>query len=360
MAKPKIGVIGAGIYGSKVIKAYHSAHLDGSVDFAAFSEINPTVMGETESKFGIKGYLDYKEMVARENLDGVAIVTPDYLHAEITNYCAENGLHMLVQKPLDTTTDGARRMVATAKKQNVMLFVDFHKRYDPGHLCLRNDIDAGKLGKVQYGYVHMEDQIRVPSIWFKNWAQHSSPVWFIGVHFFDLIYWLMRSKPVEVYATGVKEKLVSMGIDTYDSLQSKFKFENGASFIVDACWILPDSFTAGVNQGIRVVGTEGMMEVDSEDRGVLAAFSSDKTAATLNPYGHIEVPDLVHGGTRLSGYTIESMLHFLKLLALLKGGKTLKELDGLYPSGDEAIVSTRMCEAAHQSAVSGKIEALNL
>jgi predicted dehydrogenase len=206
----------------------------------------------------------------------------------------------------------------------------------------------------------MEDKILVPSVWFKSWAQHSSPVWFIGVHFYDLIYWLMESKPVEVYATGIKDKLLSMGIDTYDSIQAKFMFENGASFAVDASWILPNSFTSIVNQQIRVVGSEGMEEVDSQDRGLMAAFSASPSAIQSNPYGKLELDDLMYGGTKLSGYTLESMVHFLKLLRMLKSGTPLESLNGHYPNGEQAVVSTRMCEAVHESVISKKIVSLGL
>ncbi|MGI6004125.1 MAG: Gfo/Idh/MocA family protein [Christensenellales bacterium] len=358
--KPKIAVIGGGVYGTQVIKTYHTAHKEGLADFVAVCDINQKVLDELEKNYGVKGYLDYKEMLAQEELDGVAIVTPDYLHKQIANHCAEQGVHMLVQKPLDTTTAGAMEMVETANKNNVMMFVDFHKRYDPGHIQLKNDIQAGRLGKIQYGYVCMEDIILVPSVWFKTWAQHSSPVWFLGVHFYDLIYWLIRSKPVEVYATGVKHKLKSMGIDTYDSIQAKFKFENGEAFTVDASWILPNSFTAVVNQQIRVVGSEGMEEVDSQDRGLMAAFSSSASAVQANPYGKLEVEDMVYGGTRLMGYTLDSMIHFLKLLRLVKEGTPLQKLKPLYPTGEEAVVSTRMCEAVHESVESGKIVRIDL
>ncbi|NLF26934.1 MAG: Gfo/Idh/MocA family oxidoreductase [Clostridiales bacterium] len=358
--KPRIGVIGGGVYGAQVIKTYYTAHREGLADFVAVCDINRAVLDDLEKKYGIKGYQDYKEMVEAEKLDGVAIVTPDYLHREIAAWCAGKGVHMLVQKPLDTTTAGAREMVEAANRNGVMMFVDFHKRYDPGHIQLKNDIAAGKLGKLQYGYVCMEDVIMVPSVWFKSWAQHSSPVWFLGVHFYDLICWLMDSKPVEVYATGVKHKLISMGIDTYDSIQAKFKFENGASFAVDTSWILPNSFTAVVNQQIRVAGSEGMEEVDSQDRGLMAAFSSSPSAVQANPYGKLEVEDMVYGGTRLMGYTLDSMIHFLKLLRLVKEGRPVAELKKYFPTGEQAVVSTRMCEAVHESVESGKIVRMNL
>jgi len=234
-----------------------------------------------------------------------------------------------------------------------MLYVDFHKRFDHGHVQLKQDIKSGKIGKVQYGYVWMEDKIVVPSVWFKRWAQHSSPAWFIGIHFYDLIYWLLESEPKRVYATAIKDKLLSMGIDTYDSIQAKIEFENGATFSVDTSWILPESFTAIVNQGIRVVGSKGVSEVDSEYRGILRAFEDEKGTMTSNPYGNLE-QEYPFYGLVPQGYTYESMYYFLDLLLMLKQGYKLEDLQGSYPSGDEALVSTKMCEAIHESAKLGR------
>ena len=350
----RIGVVGAGTYGSVLINAYYGAHKRGEIDFVAIADINSETLKTMNEKYGLKGYLDYREMMDKENLDGVAVVTPDYLHEEVVLEAAKRKIHILAQKPLSTDIEQGKRMIQAAKENHVMLYVDFHKRFDPAHIQLRNAIKAGKLGEIEYGYVCMEDKILVPSVWFKNWAQNSSPAWFIGIHFYDLIYWLMGEKPVRVYASGVKKKLVSMGIDTYDSLQSKFEFANGASITVDASWILPNSFSSIVNQQIRLVGSEGFQEVDSQDRGVVAAYNEDSFSHVVNPYGNIIIDDPVAGPVP-AGYCIESMLFFLQLMNRMKNGATLEEMEGLYPTGEEAIVSTIMCQYAHESAKQGKV-----
>ena len=350
MKKARVGVIGAGIYGTEVLKVFQTNHKEGLIDLTAFSEIDTAAFNKAEKTFNIKGYVNYKEMVEKEKLDGVAVVTPDHLHNEIGIWCAAHKVHMLMQKPLDITSAGAKEIVDAVKKNDILMFVDFHKRYDPGHIMLKNRIKAGKLGRIQYGYVCMEDIIRVPTVWFKSWAHNSSPAWFIGVHFFDLIYWLLESRPLNVTATGMKHKLISMGIDTYDSLQAKFNFENGASITVDSSWILPNNFTATVNQQIRIVGSDGMMEVDTQDRGVVAAFESDEVSVHANPFGKLEVEDTTYGGTRINGYTAESMIHFLKILSLVINGSAVEAFKGQYPDGEDAVVSARMTEALHESA----------
>lgn len=352
--KPRVGVIGGGIYGTTVLKAYSAAHRMGQIELVALADIKEEVLKEQTQKFNIKGYLDYREMIARENLDAVAVVTPDYLHKEITIYAANQGLHVQCQKPIDVTSKGAQEMIDAAKANNVLLYVDFHKRFDPGHIQLKADIKSGRVGKVQYGYAWMEDKIVVPTVWFKNWAQHSSPAWFIGIHFLDLIYWLLESKPKKVYATGIKDKLIGMGIDTYDSLQIKIEFENGANFTLDTSWILPYSFPSIVNQGIRVVGSNGIWEVDSQDRGVFCAVEADPGSMLLNSYGNLEKENPLYGPVP-TGYINESILYFVQLVAKLKEGAKLEDLAGKYPSGEEALVSTQICEAAHLSAETGRI-----
>lgn len=352
--KARIGVVGAGTYGSVLINAYYGAHRRGEIEFAAIADLNPDTLKVMSEKYGLKGYTDYREMLDKENLDAVAVVTPDFLHEEAVMEAAARKVHIIVQKPLSTDIEEGRRMIAAAKEHNVMLYVDFHKRFDPAHIQLRNAVKSGKLGEIEYGYVCMEDKILVPTVWFKNWAQNSSPAWFIGIHFYDLIYWLLGEKPVRVYSSGVKKKLVSMGIDTYDSLQSKFEFANGASITVDASWILPNSFSSIVNQQIRLVGTEGFQEVDSQDRGVVAAYNEDSYSHVVNPYGNMMIDDPVAGPVP-SGYCIESMLVFLQMVNRMKNGTSLKELEGLYPNGEEALVSTIMSQYAHESARLGEV-----
>ena len=353
--KSRVGVIGAGTYGENLIQAFYSAHAAGQIDFVSVADINPAALEKMKGLYGLRGYTDYKAMLDGEALDAVAVVTPDFLHKEITLEAARRKIHLLVQKPLATDVDEGREMIAAAEENNVMLYVDFHKRFDPAHIQLRQAVQSGKLGDIQYGYVCMEDKILIPSVWFKKWAQHSSPAWFLGTHFYDLLYWVLGTAPVRVYASGIRKKLLSMNIDSFDSIQAKFEYENGASITVDTSWILPNSFCSIVNQQIRLVGSDGIYEVDTQDRGVVACFESETFNNVVNPIGkYMDTKPIV--GSMPRGYTIESMLFFLDLIIMMREGKaTLKDLEGFYPTGREALISTQMCAAVHESVRQGKI-----
>ena len=358
MTKPRIGIIGAGIYGTYVLKAFAYAHRMGQIELVALADIKKDLLQEKVREFKIRGYLDYKEMIKKEALDAIAVVTPDFFHREIALEVASHGIHLLVEKPLDVSVEGAKEMVRAAKENNILLFVDFHKRFDPAHIILKKQIQQGKLGKVQYGYIWVEDKIEVPSVWFKNWAHKSSPAWFLGIHIYDLLYWLLKSKPKKIYATGIKDKLINMGIDTYDSLQAKIEFANGASITVDTSWTLPNSFPSITNQGIRIIGSNGIWEIDGQDRGIFYSIEEDRIANIPNYYSMIEKEHPFFGTIR-QGYVVESMMYFLQLVTELKKGTTVQDIAGLYPSGEEAIISTLICESVHESAKIGKPIELN-
>ena len=77
--KAKIGVVGAGTYGSVLINAYYGAHKRGEIEFAAIADINPDTLKSMDEKYGIKGYTDYREMFDKEGLDAVAVGQPPLL-----------------------------------------------------------------------------------------------------------------------------------------------------------------------------------------------------------------------------------------------------------------------------------------
>ena len=198
----RIGVIGAGTFGINHLRAFRQLGFMGQAQLVALAELNEETLRNRLQEFPLRGYTDYREMLAHEDLDAVSIVTPDHLHCDIAVDCARAGKHVLVEKPLDVTVEGCRAMVDAAREAGVLLQVDFHKRYDPEHEQLQIAARNGDLGDILYGYAHMEDRIEVPVDWFPRWAGKSSPVWFLGVHFFDLVRWILGCNARRVFATG--------------------------------------------------------------------------------------------------------------------------------------------------------------
>ena len=352
----RIGVVGGGIYGTQMLKCFAGQQRMGRIELAAVADLDSDLLGRHAKTYGTEGYTDFVKMMDEANLDAVAVATPDHLHAPVIREAVKHGLHVISQKPLDVDSARTRELIDLCDKAGLMLYVDFHKRFDPGHIRLRNEIAAGDLGKLQYASVQMEDRIEVPTEWLKSWAARSSPSWFLGVHFYDLVYFLTQLQPVRVLASGYKGKLESMGLaGAWDSIQAKVEYEGGFSNNYDLSWILPKSFPTIVNQGIHIVGEEGMAEVDSQDRGYLTAYSRHAASVVANPFSALEYDHPILGAMT-EGYTFTSMSYFIDMLNALDQGRSIADLKGSYPDGHAALISTRIGEAVERSINSGQIE----
>jgi predicted dehydrogenase len=349
----RIGVIGGGKFGTNHLITFAQLERTGRVKLAALADLNPEIVKNQAGRFGIKGYSDPEKMLAQEDLDAVSIATPDFAHRAVALAAIRAGKDVLIEKPLDVTVEGCREIIEAAGRKGVFLQVDFHKRFDPYHLETERLVREGKFGVIQYGYVHMEDKIVVPRDWFPGGAPKSSPAWFLGVHFYDLIRWIIKQEPVRVYATGLKHVLAGKGIDTYDSVQAKVEFSGGAAVTFDTSWILPEGFEAIVNQGFRLVGDKGVAEVDSQNRGMQTCFT-DSGMQTHN-LGFMQEKADKQGNKILSGYGIESIADFVDNLEFLKEGGDPATLAGTATAlGPDGLAAARIASAVHESLNSGK------
>jgi len=350
MSKPKLAVIGVGTFGRVHLEVMRQLTRQGVGRLVSFCDCDVERVARVEQEFGVPGCTDVATMFDRHQPDVVTVVTPDHTHLDIVLAALDRGAHVLCEKPLDTTMDGCRKMIDAAETKGRLLGVDFHKRYDPFHVDARQKVKARQIGKVEYVYAHMEDRIEVPRDWLESWAASSSPTWFLGVHMYDLVRWLVGADAVKVYATGTKSKLASMGVDTFDSVQAKIDFADGTAAVVDASWILPDGFAAIVNQGIRLVGTDGILEVDSQDRGYEFA-TTDATHATGNPAFLLRSER--RGCEMLSGYGYDSIADFVENAAYVLAGGRISDIAGSFPDGSDGLEATRIAVAAHRSIETG-------
>lgn len=354
MKKLRIATIGVGRFGINHLRVFNQMEEMFGAKLVAAAECDITKHESVRSEFQIPIYNNYLEMIEKEDLDAVSVATRDYQHRDIVLNSLSNGLHVFVEKPLDTCANGSLEMVKIAKEKNLLLQVDFHKRYDPYHLEIKQLIEKKKFGDFLYGYCHMEDQIVVPRDWFKSWAHETSPAWFLGSNFIDLISWLMNSTVKSVFAKGNKNKLLKLGIDTYDSIQSMLTFENDATISFDSSWILPEQFSSIVSQGFRLIGTEGIVEANSHNRGTTSCFTSEPGVKNLNS-GFIYLENNAYGKPKYEGYGVKSIQHFVENILSLNSGIKLSELTGSYPSGDEAHEVTKAIEAIHKSIETGEV-----
>ncbi len=336
------------------LRAFRQFENEGLCEFLALADINEQVLEERGREFGVRTYVDLAEMLERERPDAVTVATPDHAHRAVALGVIERGIHVLVEKPLDVTVEGCNAMIDAAQAHGVLLQVDFHKRYDRYHADLHRLASEGKLGEIEYGYAWVEDRIEVPRDWLPAWAAESSPAWFLAVHMVDLFRWVAQTRGRRVYAMGTKKKLPSIGVDAFDSISITVQMERDIAFQCQASWILPDAFEGIINQGIRIVGTEGIMEVDSQNRGVERCLASEGSMVTPN-LGFFWDATGRRGEPVYGGYGIDAIADFMRNVAFLMEGGTLSDLAGHYPDGVDGLEATKIIDAAHESLATGKV-----
>ena len=276
MKKLNIAVVGAGIYGKNHLDAYTS---NPNVNLVAVCDLKKEITDKVEQDYQVKTYNDMEEMLKSEEIDAVSVATPDPYHKDPVMTAIRYGKDVLVEKPLATTSADAYDIIEAAEKAGVRVMVDYHKRWDPASIAVKNKLADAGTGKPVRGYMRMDNVYDVAINWL-NWSSNSSPVHFVGTHCYDLIRWYMGCEVVQVYAVGHKGILQEKGVDTYDSITAILEFENGCTWTVENAWILPNGFAKADDGCSEILCEHAMIRVDSQKRGV--EFFDDQKQYTPN------------------------------------------------------------------------------
>jgi predicted dehydrogenase len=277
------------------------------------------------------------------DLDVMAVATPDHLHTEPILAALAKRVHVITEKPMCLSIEEADRIIDAARANHCIVAVDMHKRYDPDHLRVRDDIQK-RIGAPLYGTAYLEEPLEVSTSTFK-WVESSDPFSYVGPHWTDLIYSYYRSKPAALTAVGQKKRLIRDGINAYDAVQVRVDFENGMSINFHNNWITPPEFEAPVNQGHEIVGADGKVESDQQYRG-FRWWNQGGASRTANNHFTRDVarPD----GTRAYvGYGVDSITVGLVAICRMKfHGGDREALASLYPTAEDARITVAIVHAA--------------
>lgn len=277
------------------------------------------------------------------DLDVMAVATPDNLHTPVVLAALKNGTHVITEKPMCLSVHEADEIVALANEKGLVCAVDMHKRYDPDHLRIEQDI-AKRIGEPLYGWAMLEEPLEVSTSTFK-WAEQSDPFSYVGPHWVDLIYNYYRSKPVSLTAVGQKKRLIRDNINAYDAVQVRVDFENGMSIYFHNNWINPADFEGNVNQGHEIVGTDGKVESDQQYRGFRYWYHGGGSRTSNNHFTRdIKRPD---GSQGYVGYGVDSITVAMVGICRVKFlGESVSDVKSIYPTAEDGRITTAIIDAA--------------
>ncbi len=370
----KIALVGAGMFGGDVhARAYADLQrfgiagqlarvgLDAHARALAPVKFDLVAVATRSEKSALKAAAAFKELTGHEprafhgdepwadilreipDLDVMAVATPDHLHTQPILAALAKGVHVLTEKPMCLTIHEADEIIALARAKNCVVAVDMHKRYDPDHLRIRDDIQ-NRIGAPLYGTAYLEEPLEVSTSTFK-WVESSDPFSYVGPHWTDLIWSYYRSKPVSLTAVGQKKRLVRDGINAYDAVQVRVDFENGMSINFHNNWVTPADFEGPVNQGHEIVGADGKVESDQQYRG-FRWWNQGGGSRTSNNHFTREVarPD---GSKGYIGYGVDSLTVGLVAICEVKFAKaSLDAVAHLYPTAEDARITCALVDAA--------------
>jgi predicted dehydrogenase len=197
-----------------------------------------------QTRPNVKGFTDYKEMLAMKDLQAVSVALPNFLHAPVTIAALKAGKHVMCEKPMAMNTAEAQEMKATADKLGLTLMMHFNMRFMTTAATLKPVIEGGALGEIYHVTTTYLRRDGYPGAggWFGQKAKSGGgPLIDLGVHRIDLALHLIGyPKPVaalgNVYYLLAREKLKGVAFDCEDFSTGMIRFDNGCTMYAAASW----------------------------------------------------------------------------------------------------------------------------
>jgi UDP-N-acetylglucosamine 3-dehydrogenase len=207
-----------------------------------------------------RAYADFRDMLAGQELDAVAVATPDRLHREPVTACLEAGKHVLCEKPLATTVADGERMIEACQRAGVLLSTAFVCRYLPPVRRAWEICRAGELGEIYA--VQATNHGTMPGGWFTDRSlAGGGAVVDHTVHVADLLRWFLGAEPVSVYAEIGRLFYHDLAVEDCGSLT--LEFDNGAFATIDPSWSRPPGYPFWGDVTMTIVGSEATVSVDA-------------------------------------------------------------------------------------------------
>ena len=247
----RVAVIGTGFIGS--VHARNLARHPG-VELVAVSDSNIEFAKKIAATTGAKAVSDVAEVFNNKDIQAVLIATPTDTHVDYLERAAEAGKAIYCEKPIGLDYAEAEKAVRTVRAAGVPAMLGFNRRFDASHAAVKEAVDRGEVGKVEIVQLTSRGPKPPPIAYVKvSGGQLRDQT----IHFFDLLRWLTRDEPVEVYAIGVAlvDPAIGEAGDVDTSIVS-LRLASGALCQIDSS----RRAAYGYDERIEVFGSEGMVE----------------------------------------------------------------------------------------------------
>lgn len=266
----KLGIVGLGRWGSNYYRI-----------FSQMENVKITCLCDNDSsKFksfmhkDIKFYTEYKEMAKKENIDACIIAVPTIFHYSVAKEFLSSGTHVLIEKPIATSTKDAEKLVEIALKKNLKLMVGHTFLFNPGINWLKKYIKTKDFGKIYYFYAVRTNLGPI--------RDDVNAIVDLAPHDISIFLYLLEKMPVSVFAQGsayLSKKRIDTGV-------IGIYFDNGESGFVHVSWLEPCKI-----RQVTAIGSKKMVVFDDVNTQEMIKIydKSVKVDKTYSDFGEFKM-----------------------------------------------------------------------
>jgi predicted dehydrogenase len=189
----RVGVIGFGYWGPNLVRNFAEAR-GGRVTFV--SDLSADRLAVAARRYpGIQTSVRSRDLIESSEVDAVVIATPVDTHFDLALAAFQAGKHVLVEKPLTSSSEQAHRLIDEAERRRLVLMVDHTFAYSSPVDKMRELTMAGELGEIYYF-----DSVRINLGLFQR---DVNVLWDLAVHDLSIMDFVLGRQPVAVSATGL-------------------------------------------------------------------------------------------------------------------------------------------------------------
>ncbi|WP_049985938.1 Gfo/Idh/MocA family protein [Halobellus rufus] len=227
------------------------------IDEVSLCDVDESRVAELAESYDVRAVTDYAELAAL-GVDAATVSTPSPTHHEIATTLLEDGIDVLVEKPLALDSTEAWDLVSTADEEDRTLAVGHIFRHHPALCELKRRIDRGELGRVKY--------LATNRFSFRAPRATTGVLYSLAVHDVDVSNYLLNDQPEWLYCST--DSIVREGID--ETATVVLEYEDATS-VINESWQVP---VFGKRRDLVVVGSEKAAYIDYLDDTVLELYDS--------------------------------------------------------------------------------------
>ncbi len=246
------------------------------VELAAIADVNPERLADRRKRLDVPAYADYQEMLDALKPDFAAVCPANADKADVISECAARGVHVFADKPLITRRPHLGQVESAVRAHGTEVWAYFDLRYMPAYYTLKQRVAAGEIGEVVSIYATGPHKLALPSRTpeMLDADRNGGVLVDLGCHDVDAARWVIGKEPLDVVATMSKRRFTHLE-NFYDNGQAFFRFDGGATVMIEESWLQPDASRFWGDRRFLVVGTEGTLEYRTfDDSLTLVTFAA--------------------------------------------------------------------------------------